>query len=248
LPGFERVEFSSESYRLIGDLHWPCKNAPCILLCHGAVSNKDSEKWLTAACSLEDAGFAALRFNFRGCGRGDEWSEGDFQDTTLTTRIRDYKAALDFLAGKVNRLGVIGSSFGGCTIIAANDPRPRAYVALATPCKFEATPIMLKSFQEKGYYEYPEAEEPRMSKIRQTLYDDFEQYDMAEAVTKIKHPLLIIHGSKDAIPVSDARKLYENANQPKRLEIIEGGSHIFVDTGHLGKVIDLCIEWFKKYL
>ena len=71
---------------------------------------------------------------------------------------------------------------------------------------------------------------------------------MGEAVKKIKHPLLIIHGSKDAIPVSDARRLYENANEPKRLEIIEGGSHIFVDTGHLGKVIDLSIGWIKEYL
>lgn len=252
VPRFERVEFRSEGYRLIGNLHCPYENAPCVLLCHGIASSKDSEKWLTFACNLEDEGYAALRFNFRGCGWGDEWSEGDFQDTTLTSRIKDYKAALDFLmsTGRVdtNRLGVIGSSFGGCTIIAANDPRPKSYVALATPYRFGATPVMLKSFQEKGYYENPGAKEPRMSRIKETLYDDFEQYDMADAVKKIKHPLLIIHGSKDAIPLGDARRLYENANEPKRLEIIEGGSHIFVDTGHLGKVIDLSIGWFKKYL
>ena len=252
MPGFEQVEFRSEGYRLIGNLHYPYKNAPCVLLCHGIVSSKDSEKWLTFACSLEAEGFAALRFNFRGCGWGDEWSGGDFQDTTLTSRIRDYKAALDFLGntGKVdtNRLGVIGSSFGGCTIIAANDPRPRAYVALATPYKMGATPVMLKSFQEKGYYENPGIGEPRMSRVKKDLYDDLEQYDMGEAVKKIKHPLLIIHGSKDTIPISDARRLYENANEPKRLEIVEGGSHMFVDTGHLDRIIDLSIGWFKKHL
>ncbi|MFC1864661.1 alpha/beta hydrolase [Chloroflexota bacterium] len=249
---FERVEFRSEGYKLIGNLNCPYEKAPCVLLCHGIASSKDSEKWLTFAHNLEDEGYAALRFNFRGCGWGDEWSEGDFQDTTLTNRVKDYKAALDFLVstGKVDasRLGVIGSSFGGLTIIAANDPRPKTYVALATPYKLGTSPVMLESFREKGYYEYPGAEEPRMSRIKETLYDDLESYDMAEAIKKIKHPLLIIHGSKDAIPVSDARILYENANEPKKLEVIEGGSHIFVDTGHLGKVIDLSIGWFKRHL
>ncbi len=252
MPGVERVEFSSEGYKLIGNLHCPYENAPCVVLCDGIISSKDSQKWLTFACSLEDEGYAALRFNFRGCGWGEEWSEADFQNTTLTSRIQDYQAALDFLVstGKVDtsRIGVVGSSFGGCTIIAANDPRPRTYVALATPCKLGATPAMLKSFREKGYYENPGAGEPRMSRTKETLYTDFKLYDMAEAVKKIKHPLLIIHGSKDAIPLGDVRRLYENANEPKRLEIIEGGSHTFVDSGHLPKVIDLSIGWFKKYL
>ncbi len=107
---------------------------------------------------------------------------------------------------------------------------------------------MLKSFQEKGYYENPGAEEPRVSRIRKDLYDDFKQYDVGEAIKRIKYPLLIIHGSKDLIPVDDAYALYEKANEPKRLEIIEGGSHRFVDTGHLGRVTELSIGWFKKYL
>jgi len=87
-----------------------------------------------------------------------------------------------------------------------------------------------------------------MSRIKEDLYDDLELYDLGEAVTKIVHPLLIIHGSKDAIPVNEVRLIYENANEPKELEIIEGGSHIFVDTGHLGTVVNLSVGWFKKYL
>ena len=94
----ETVEFDSEGYRLIGNLHLPLNtNAPCTVLCHGLVSSKDSEKWLTFASRLEDEGVASLTFNFRGCGWGKEYSEGEFQDTTLTDRIKDYKAALDFL-------------------------------------------------------------------------------------------------------------------------------------------------------
>lgn len=247
------VEFYSDSYRLIGNLHLPTqRNAPCIVLCHGLASSKDSEKWLTFAHDLEHRGYAALRFNFRGCGWGNEWSEGNFEDTTLTSRIKDFGAALDFLKSTgradISRLGVIGSSFGGCTIIAANDPRPKACIAMATPYIFGPTAEMLKSFRRTGYYENPEAVQSRMSRIKKGLYEDLEQYDMCEAVKRINRPLLIIHGSLDTIPASDARRLYENANDPKRLEIVEGGSHTFVDTGHLGKIIGLSIEWFDQYL
>ena len=250
----EKVTFYSEKHKLIGELHLPTgKNAPCIVSCHGLASSKDSEKWLTFACRAEDEGYAVFRFNFRSCGWGDEWSEGNSEDTTLSNRIKDYKAALDFLenTGKVDlsRLGVIGSSLGGCTIIAANDHRPKVYVTLATPYRFpQPTHEMLKSFKEKGYYENPEVEEPRMSRIKQGLYDDFKRYDMGVAIKGIKSPILIIHGSKDLIPVSDAYALYEKANRPKRIEIIQGGSHRFVDTGHLGRVTELAIRWFKKYL
>ncbi|MDI6807110.1 MAG: alpha/beta hydrolase [Candidatus Aenigmarchaeota archaeon] len=73
------VEFRSEGYKLIGNLHLPpYENTPPILLCHGLASSKDSEKWLTFACRLEDEGYAALRFNFRGCGWANEWSEGNY--------------------------------------------------------------------------------------------------------------------------------------------------------------------------
>jgi len=253
MPGFERVEFYSEGYKLLGDFHCPHENAPCVLLCHGMISSKDSEKWQAFASNLEGEDYAVLRFNFRGCGRGSEWSEGDFQDTTLSTRIKDYKAALDFLAatGKLDtsRLGVIGSSLGGSTIIAAKDPRPRAYVTLATPVRFEFAPEALRSFREKGYYEIPGTDELRMSRTSKTFYDDLNSYDIAEAVKEIERPLLIIHGNRDAtVPISDAYRLYENANEPKRREVIDGGSHSFVDTGHLDKVIGLSFGWLKEYL
>jgi dienelactone hydrolase len=216
------------------------------------VSSKDSDKWQTFARRLGEEGLASLRFNFRGCGWGDEWSEGSFEDTTLSGRIRDYRAALDFLVstGRVNTgaIGAVGSSFGGCTIIAAVDSRARAYVAMATPYKMSPSPEMLNSFEERGYYQNPRAPQSKMSRIKKSLYDDLEHYDLSESIKKIKAPILIVHGEKDSIPVSAAHLLYQNANEPKKLEIVPGGSHTFVDSGHLDTVIRLSIDWFKHNL
>ncbi|MFH1382778.1 MAG: alpha/beta fold hydrolase [Chloroflexota bacterium] len=249
----ERVQFVSDGNRLIGDLYLPREKAPCVVFCHGLASNKDSGKWPVMARALYEQGLACLAFNFRGCGQGDEWSEGDFADATLSARIRDYQAALDFLAttDKVDmeKIGAVGSSLGSCVVVAAGDPRPTAYVVLATPLQIRATPAMLAALKEKGYFEYPGADDPRMSRISLALIEDMQRYDLAASIKKITRPVLIIHGSHDNIPVADAEELYAQANPPKRLEIIEGGSHAFTDNPeHLQRVVDLSQAWLVKYL
>jgi hypothetical protein len=89
--------FHSRNQKLLGNLHLPYQNAACVITLHGLESSKDSGKWPTIAARLTDKGYACLRFNFRGCGSGAEKSEGEFEDVRLTGRIRDYKAALQFL-------------------------------------------------------------------------------------------------------------------------------------------------------
>ena len=132
----ELVIIHNQGQKMFGNLHLPGEGAPCVLLSHGLESSKDGNKWLMLSPRLYEAGFASLRFSYRGCGEGDEKSEGKFEDSTLTARISDYKAVIDFLHQvKVNlaRLGVIGSSLGGMVALAAGDERIKAIVTLATP-------------------------------------------------------------------------------------------------------------------
>jgi alpha/beta superfamily hydrolase len=235
--------FYSENQKLFGNLHLPYQNAPCIITLHGLESSKDSGKWPTIAARLTDEGYACLRFNFRGCGSGPEKSEGEFEDISLTGRIRDYKCALQFLqdTSKVDmrRLGVIGSSFGGMVAVAAQDKRIKAMVCLSTPY------YLPQSSKEAGNYdELPSSS----SRIKKGFYEDLLNYKLLQAVRSAP-PLLILHGSSDEVVSSThAHKLYEAALEPKRLEIIEGADHVFSQREHLQKVIALSLEWFKKYL
>jgi dipeptidyl aminopeptidase/acylaminoacyl peptidase len=226
----ELVTFRSENKRIFGNLHLPYEKAACIITLHGLESSKDSGKWPTIASKLYGEGYACLRFNFRGCGKGPEKSEGEFEDVSLTGRIKDYTSALQFLqdTGKVDlrRLGVVGSSFGGMVAVAAQDKRIKAIVTLSTPIK------MLRS----GI------------RFRNSFYEDLRKYDLLKAVRNAS-PILILHGSSDeVVPLEHSQKLYEAAPEPKRLVIIEGADHIFSQSEHLNKVIDLSIEWFKKYV
>jgi len=239
------VTFNSNGRRIYGNLHLPYEGAPCIITLHGLESSKDSGKWLTIAKKLYDEGFACLRFNFQGCGEGLERSEGEFEDTSLTQRIKDYRSAVKFLQDikkvDMGRIGVIGSSFGGMVAIAAQEKSVKAVVTLATPYKI-AYPSNSQTQKLKDFYILPSGR-----KIKKSFYEDMEKYDILKAIKYIP-PILILHGSLDEIvPVEHAYKLHEAAPH-SRLEIIEGADHTFSKEEHLNKAVKLSLEWFKKHL
>lgn len=240
------VEFYVGYQRIRGNLHLPYIGAPCIIALHGLEGDKDSGKWPIIASRLLEGGYACLRFNFRGCGEGAERSDGLFEDTTLTSRIEDYRAALRFLreSGRVdpNRIGVIGSSFGGMVAIAAQE-RVKAIVTISTPYTIPNLGEARVECEGKVYYLLPSGR-----RLKAGFYEDLERYDLLGAVMGAP-PILIIHGSADElVPVEHALKLYEAASGPKRIEIIEGADHSFRCPEHLNKAIDLAIEWFNKYI
>ena len=240
----QAITFYSDQQRIVGNLHPPYCNAPCVITLHGLESSKDSGKWPQLAARLYNEGFACLRFNFRGCGSGAEQSEGAFEATSLSGRIADYLSALQFLADSgavdMERLGVIGSSFGGMVAIAAGDSRVKAMVCLATPYALPQIPTAVAGREHE--------ELPSGRRLRKGFYDDLQHYQLLEAVKRAP-PLLVLHGALDElVPAEHARILYEAAPEPKRLEIIEDADHVFSRPEHVARVIELSMDWLKKYL
>jgi len=218
-------------YGLAGVLHSPNeKTAACIITCHGLYSSKDSEKYVSIGHKFCEEGLAVLRFDFRGCGE----SGGLFEETSLTGRIEDLKSALDFVEEQgYESIGVMGSSLGGTVAVltAAKDKRVKALVTWATPCYLD------ELFRE-GLLE-------GFEKLKQ----DVSKYDVIKAVKDVHCSILIVHGSLDQqVPLSHAKVLYENANQPKDIQIIEGADHRLTDPVHREKAVELTLNWFKRYL
>lgn len=244
----ELVKFQSEGQTIFANFGLPYKAAPCIVMSHGMESSKDGDKWLLLAPMFYDAGFAYLRFSYRGCGEGEDKSEGEFEDSTLTGRIQDYKAAIDFVQTTevdTSKLGVMGSSLGGMVVLAAQDPRVKTMVTLATPAKLLIpTDEQLALYEKEEFFELPSGRRLRTNFLR-----DVRQYDIGKAVANIGCPVLIIHGSADdTVPVEDAHYLYESAKEPKRLVVIPGGTHSFDDPDHVKQLGSLALSWFRQYL
>ena len=126
----EVVSFQSAGLRLHGILSVPDGLRPgerraAFLVLHGFGSNSDSPTCITPAKVLNEFGYVTLRFDMRSCGK----SEGEFGRIICLEQVEDTGNALNFLAqhGNVDpdRIGVIGSSFGGAVGVYAGGTNPR---------------------------------------------------------------------------------------------------------------------------
>jgi hypothetical protein len=74
---------------------------------------------------LSEFGYVTMRFDMRGCGK----SEGEFGRVICLEQVEDLGNALAFLAQHPSvdpdRIGVIGSSFGGAVAVYAGGTNPR---------------------------------------------------------------------------------------------------------------------------
>jgi fermentation-respiration switch protein FrsA (DUF1100 family) len=52
------------------------------------------------------------------------------------------------------------------------------------------------------------------------------RYDSLTRVKEVHRPLLILHGDMDqTVPLSQGKKLFEAANEPKRFQLLPGAAH-----------------------
>src|SRR5262244_2739489 len=118
----EAVTIPSAGLKLSGVVHAPRGLRPserrgAFLVLHGFGSNKTSSNTMQPTKVLGELGYVVLRFDMRGCGE----SEGEFGRVICLEQVEDTRSALSFLAKHPavdpERIGLIGSSFGGAVAV-----------------------------------------------------------------------------------------------------------------------------------
>jgi dipeptidyl aminopeptidase/acylaminoacyl peptidase len=231
----ERVAFMSEGMRISGILHLPeNKNPPCVIASHGLLSSKDSEKYIALGERISREAMAMLRFDFRGIGE----SEGTEEDNTISKKIADLNAAVDFIrsySGLGNRIGLLGSSLGGFLSLkkASMDREIKAVVIWATPLHLDD----LGSRKKEDYPLPPEA-----------FFEDLPKHRLLPLLPRVSN-CLVIHGEKDElVPLDQALGIFYNLGIPKEIHVIGGTDHRLTDPAHRQRAIELSVDWFKRYL
>ncbi len=223
-----------KGFTLKGVHHIPLKSpAPYVIGAHGMMSTKDSPKYITLGENLVEVGFGFVRFDFTGCGE----SGGTFEDATLTQRIDDLMAVMEWvkhLKSFNGTIGLFGSSMGGTVALAAGALKGAdALVLLATPVKRAAQPAPeLQEVYDRypGYFDDP-----------RTALDTFPFQDA--------HHCLIIHGSQDQVVSPDnAFFIYERISPPKEIWIVDGADHQFLDESLRAAMLNMTVRWFKRFL
>jgi len=231
----EKISFLSGGQRISGILHLPDKKNPaCVVASHGLFSGKDSEKYVALGESLAEAGFAMLRFDFRGCGE----SEGKMEESTVSGRIADLSSAIDFVKSRPNfksRLGLMGSSLGGYVSLvkASAEEKIGGVVIWSTPFHLDN---VRSTKAEDG-----------MPALGEVFFEDLPRHPLLPLLGRVS-TCLVIHGEEDElVPVDQAWEIFNSLGSPKEIHVIEGADHRLTVPGHRRRAIDLTVEWFTRY-
>lgn len=158
-----------------------------IVFCHGFRSDKSGSYEGRSRRAVEE-GFDAVRFDFRGCGE----SGGAFADATLSARIADLRAVLDYF--DPGSYVPFGSSFGGTVAFhaAAGDDRADAVVTRAPVTYGPAFEGLRGEVAAGGAYTYEDG-----ARIDAGFLEDFDRYDFADVEAGLDCPAAIFHGGRD---------------------------------------------------
>ncbi len=238
--------FNSQNLKLSGTFHLPQQKINSIvIISHGFAANKDRSRLIKVAKILAKNNIVAFRFDFGGCGESED------REITLKNQIDDLKSAINYVRENgYSKIGLLGESLGGLTSILAYDNNIKTLVLWA-PVTKSKTPSILQTekfrqeLNDRGFVIY--RKDGRNFKIPKEYFEERQNINQKEILSKIKSPVLIIHGDKDrVVPLNHSQRAMEYLSPNSRLEIIEGGNHTF--DNHIEKIVKLSVKWFRKYL
>lgn len=203
---------------------------PVAILMHGFMASKGMHPVPAIARALNNAGIAAVSFDFDAHGR----SEGKFQEMTIASEIADAQAVLDYVCQMpcFTKRAFVGHSQGG--VIAGmlagrleNDPRcPDCMVLLAPAAVLKDDAIAGQCMNAKYDPVNPPAYVNVMfHKLGREFILAAQKLPIYEESCRYSGKVLLIHGEKDDIvPVSYSER-YHNEFPDSQLRIVPDEGH-----------------------
>lgn len=198
-----------------------------VVLAHGFSASAEDPTVAATALALTGAGFDVVTYDARGHGGSEgESTLGDLEQ-------HDVAAAVHAARERSDRLVVVGASMGAIAVLryAANhEAEIHGVVAVSCPARWELprTPMAV-ACTALTRTRPGRAVAARWLRVRvASRWTDPEP--PIELVPRIASPVAIVHGRRDRfIPVAASGELFEVANEPRRLSVVERMGHAFDD-------------------
>lgn len=247
------MEFSRTEYLcpytpapLFGELFTPDDGQdkhPLVIVSHGMYYSH--EMTAGSALALVQYGFTCYTFDYRGCSYTNR-SGGDLLNCSILTERDELVAVIDHFAGQSfidkDRIYVIGQSLGGvvAALAAARRPQTVSKMVLMYPA-FHAFDAMSQVYPTVE--SVPPVIENYLGIPGLTLggmfITDILNCQFDEEIKPFDNPVLVIHGTADAlVPLSYGEKAAADYRQ-SRLVVVPDAEHGFqVDDATVGDVVE----------
>ncbi|THE62897.1 alpha/beta fold hydrolase [Salinadaptatus halalkaliphilus] len=199
-------------------VHHGAPSQKWFVCCHGLRSDKSGSYQRRCGRAVEH-GYNAVRFDFRGCGESD----GAFVESTLSARLADLEAVLEYF--DPSSCVLFGSSFGGNVAFhtAAADDRVVAVVTRAPvtdPATFDRYREIVA---DEGEVRFETGE-----RLDEAFLDDITQYPFAPIADTLDVPVAIFHGdADDSVDVADSYRAAEALETDVLLQTYAREGHRF---------------------
>lgn len=251
----KKVYFKNQkNQRLTGALHLPRGQGPfpVVIICHGLSSNKDSNYRINLANGLNKLKISALRFDLSGHGQ----SQGKFEDVTVGQGIKDIQAAIKFVKSQKNlskhQIGFWGTSLSGgqMPFVVTKDKAIKVGVVFSPAIDIPSARAkrwpksVFLEWKRTGFIHYK-----RDLFLKYTFHLDCKKYIGYNLAPKIRIPVLVMQGDKDGtIPIAQVKKFFNLLKCEKKMVILKNAGHKITGSGYENKIIQLSLDWFKRYL
>lgn len=247
----EKISFkNARGLNLVGDFYSADSDA-IVIMSHGFTGDKSEwGRFDKTAEALNKQDYNVLNFDFSGSGESDDDS------LSVDKQVDDLQSAIKYAQNRgLNEIGLLGLSLGGLISLKVYDERIKTMVLWAPVTdkiryswRQRYSPEQLQELEERGYIaKIRDKGIRRKIIIDKQMLKDREGVDQKSLSSKIKCPVLIIHGDEDdRVPLQDSKNAMKYLPKNSKLEIIAGADHDF--TEQLSQFIDCSISWFRKYL
>jgi len=209
---YRQVRFLADDGSTIVGRLW-ANGKVAVILAHGFSEETAQDDWLPFAPALAQERYTVLTFNFRGfCD-----SKGCSGDTIEAgNNWRDTLAAVDFIKARgAEEIFLIGASLGGLAVLRA----------ARTPGVDLAGVISLSTPQFPSRYYTGETPANDLTPSRLAQIDEPKLFVAGEHDVQLPGTAPLRFGVSSVAFASDAERMFEAAEEPKELELVDSRVH-----------------------
>lgn len=231
---------SEEDLPIRGNLESGERPRALVVLVHGFKGFKDWGFFPWVAQRLTQHRLAVCRFNMSRSGIGDDPESFDrldlFEHDTYSTQLRDLATAVRYAQQQFPDLPtfLLGHSRGGgIALLGAQDvPNLTGVVVWSPIARADRWDEETKrDWRARGFLDIENARTKQMMRMSPRILDDFdanaERLDIAAAASRLRVPLLVVHGGRDeSVPLAEGQLLAAKAPDASML-VVPRASHTY---------------------